>query len=119
MIEAVRSTLPFTLCMCVCVLAACGSDAPTEPDVQVPARLEVTPTSITFDGAGQTLTIMAKVIDTNQMEIIGAVVEWSTSDPTVATVNKGIVVAVRYGTAQITARHGNLSRTVDVTVELR
>ncbi len=28
MIEAVRSTLPFTLCMCVCVLAACGSGAP-------------------------------------------------------------------------------------------
>ena len=119
MIEIVRSFLPFTLCMCVYVLAACGSDAPTEPDVQVPARLEVTPTSITFDGAGQTLTIMAKVIDTNQNEIIGAVVEWSTSDPTVATVNRGTVVAIQYGTAQITARHGNLSRTVPVTVELR
>lgn len=119
MIEAVRYVLPFTLGLCVCVLAACGSGAPTEPYVQVPARLEVTPTSIVFETAGQTLTIVAKVIDTNQQEIIGAVVEWSTSDPTVATVNKGIVVAVRYGTAQITARHGNLSRTVDVTVELR
>ena len=77
------------------------------------------PTSIAFESVGQTLTIIAKVIDTNQNEIAGAAVEWSTSNPMVATVTRGVVVATGHGTAQITVQHGSLSRTVNVTVELR
>ena len=115
----IRSIVPFTFCICVCMLIACSSDSPTEPAVQVPARIDVTPTSITFESVGQTLTIIAKVIDTNQNEIAGAALEWSTSNPMIATVTRGVVIAMGHGTAQITVRHGSLSRTVNVTVELR
>ncbi len=118
MIETVRSVVLYTFCMCVYILAACGSDSPTEPAVQVPARIDVTPRSITFESVGQTLTLVAKVIDTNQNEITGAALEWTTSDPMVVTVTQGLLVATGYGTAQITARYRTVSRTVNVTVKL-
>ncbi len=118
MMATFRSVVPYIFCMCIYMLAACGSDSPTEPAVQVPARIDVTPTSISFESAGLTLTLTAKVIDTNQNEISGAAVEWTTSDPMVATVTRGVVIATGYGTAQITVRYGSVSRTVNVTVEL-
>lgn len=105
-------------CMGVCILTACGNDSPTEPAVQVPARIDLTPGSIAFESIGQTLTLTAVVIDTNQNEIAGVVVEWSTSDAFVATVTSGVVIARGYGSAQITAKYGSLSSTVYVTVEL-
>ncbi|MXX04903.1 MAG: hypothetical protein F4Z49_14330, partial [Gemmatimonadetes bacterium] len=95
-----------------------GGDSPTEPAVQVPARIDVTPGSIAFESVGQTLTLAAIVIDTNRNEITGAAVEWSTSNPMIATVTQGIVVSTGYGSAQITAKYGSVSRTVNVTVKL-
>lgn len=100
------------------MLTACGGDSPTEPAVQVPARIDVTPGSIAFESVGQTLTLAAIVIDTNRNEITGAAVEWSTSNPMIATVTQGIVVSTGYGSAQITAKYGSVSRTVNVTVKL-
>ena len=118
MANLTRYIVPITISMCVYILTACGSDSPTEPAVQVPARIDVTPSSVLFESVGQTVTLTAAVIDTNQNEIAGAVVEWSTSDAFVATVTSGVVIARGYGSAQITAKHGSLSRTVTVTVKL-
>ena len=118
MANSTRNIVPFTICMCVYIMTACGSDSPTEPAVQVPARIDITPGSITFDSVGQTVTLTAVVIDTNQNEIAGAVVEWSTSDAFVATVTRGVVIARGHGSAQITAKYGSLSRTVNVRVQL-
>lgn len=98
------------------MLTACGNDSPVEPSVQVPARIDITPGSITFESIGQTVTLTAVVIDTNQKEITGAVVEWSTNNPMVAAVTQGTVISTGYGTAQITAKHGSFSRAVNVTV---
>ncbi len=117
MVNLTRHIVPFTICMCVYILTACGSDSPTEP-AQVPARIDVTPRSIIFESVGQTVTLTAVVIDTNQNEIAGAAVEWSTSDAFIATVTSGVVIARGYGSAQITAMHGSLSRTVTVAVKL-
>lgn len=100
------------------MLTACGSDSPTEPAVQVPARIDVTPGSIAFESVGQTQTLTAIVIDTNRNEITGAAVEWSTSNPMIATVTRGIVVSRGYGSARITVKYGSVSRTVIVTVKL-
>ena len=79
----------------------------------------MTPGFIIFESVGQTLTLTAKVIDTNQNEITEAVLEWSTSNPMVAMVTQGVVISTGYGTAQITVQHRRLSRTVNVTVELQ
>lgn len=76
------------------------------------------PGSVIFESVGQTVTLTAVVIDTNQEEIAGAVVEWSTSDVFVATVTSGVVIARGYGSAHITAKYGSLSSTVEVTVKL-
>ncbi len=113
-----RSIVSITFFVCIYMLTACGDDSPTEPAVQVPARIDVTPSSVTLESVGQTITLTAVVIDTNQNEITDAVVEWSTSDAFVATVTSGVVIARGYGSAQITAKYGNLSRTVDVLVKL-
>ena len=114
----VRSIVSFTFFVCIYMLTACGDDSPTEPAVQVPARIDVTPSSVTFESVGQTVTLTAVVIDTNQNEIAGADVEWSTSDASVATVTSGVVIARGYGSAQITAKYRSFSRTVTVSVKL-
>lgn len=46
----------------------------------------------------------------------GASVVWSSSDSTVASVNRGVVSALDAGTATITATNGNVSATCTVTV---
>lgn len=64
---------------------------------------------LTLDLAGKA-TLFADVVDLSE------VVEWSSSNPAVATVSEGEVVAVGEGTAEITARCGEYSDTCIVQV---
>lgn len=66
---------------------------------------------------GETARLSATVYGTDNSVLSGAVLTWTSSNVNVATVdNGGLVTAVSYGTAQVTARSGNASQTVQVTV---
>ena len=66
---------------------------------------------------GQTAQLTATVADQNNSPITGATVAWSSSNMSVASVSAGgLVTAVSNGTAQITARSGNVSNGITVTV---
>ena len=70
---------------------------PTPASVEVTAPDEWAP-------VGDTVTFTAHVLDDQGMEIVGASVSWSTSNPSVATVDaSGVVTAVSEGTATVTA----------------
>ena len=83
--------------------------------------VEATPvTSVTLDKttaslkAGETVTLIATVKPDDATD---KTVSWTTSDASVATVTNGVVVAVKVGTATITARAGNRTATCAITVE--
>ena len=78
--------------------------------MQEAGRIEITPASATLESVGETVQLKAEVYDTGSTIIPGAVVVWSSSHPTVATVDaNGIVTAVSSGTTQITATSGGVS----------
>ncbi len=78
--------------------------------MQEAGRIEITPSSATLESVGETVQLKAEVYDTGSTIIPGAVVVWSSSHPTVATVDaNGIVTAVSSGTTQITATSGGES----------
>ena len=77
-------------------------------------------TSVTLDASslslteGDTQTLTATVLPTNATN---KSLTWTSSDPSVATVSRGIVTAVKAGTATITARSANgKTATAAVTV---
>ena len=71
-------------------------------------------TASVYEDETITLTATAK-------DLIGgdasALVEWTSSEPTVATVENGVVSGISAGTAVITAKLGNISASCTVTVE--
>ena len=78
--------------------------------MQEAGRIKITPASATLERVGETVQLKAEVFDTGSTAIPGAVVLWSSSHPTVATVDaNGIVAAVSSGTTQITATSGGVS----------
>lgn len=62
---------------------------------------------------GETVTLTATV---NPSDATDKTVTWTTSDATVATVNNGVVTAVKVGSATITATAGDKSATCEITV---
>ena len=97
-------------------LAACGGDPPVDPGNGV-ATVNLT-YSASFVSVGDTILLTAQVIDGNGGQITNAQVEWSSSNPTVATVDAdGRVVGRAPGTATITARYGTASATVLINVD--
>ena len=64
----------------------------------------------------ETVTLTATVTPENATD---SAVTWETSDPTVATVDQGVVTAVGAGTAIITAKAGDKEATCTVTVEAK
>ena len=63
--------------------------------------------------AGETVALTATVDPDNATD---KAVTWSTSDATVATVNNGVVTAVKVGTATITAKAGDKTAICTITV---
>ena len=72
---------------------------------------------MTLTALGQTAQLTATVNDQNNSPITGATVSWSSSNMSVASVSSGgLVTAVSNGTVRITARSGNVSNGITVTV---
>ncbi|MBP9986836.1 MAG: Ig-like domain-containing protein [Bacteroidales bacterium] len=98
---------------------ALGSDWRVDSDIHtIPiSSLNIYPEAYTFDGTGLTTDLIAYVSPTSseRYDVI-----WSSSNPSVATVdNDGGVTSVGYGTAIITAtlaEHSRFSATCTITV---
>ena len=63
--------------------------------------------------AGETVTLTATVKPDDTTD---KTVTWSTSDASVATIDNGVVTAIKVGTATITAKAGNKTATCAITV---
>ena len=98
---------------------ACG-DGATEPATSVPPRpatVAVTQATALLSAAGATVQLTATIRDHNGQEMAEVAVVWSSSAPSVATVDaSGLVSAVDNGVATITATVGTIAGTAKVTV---
>ena len=85
--------------------------------MQSAGRIVVEPSSATLMSLGETVQLVASVLDDNGRAVEDAAITWQSSDEAVATVSsQGLVTAVTNGTATITARSGSASSTAAVTV---
>ncbi|MXZ74311.1 MAG: hypothetical protein F4Z03_04250, partial [Gemmatimonadetes bacterium] len=85
--------------------------------MQTPTGIAIEPSEVNLTAIGETIQLIAKVVDPNNRTIEGAAVTWQSSDASAATVSAdGLVTAVNNGTATITATSGDLSASSDVTV---
>lgn len=91
---------------------ACTPDNPKDPEIKLEG-IKVTPAALPLD-MGATATLKVTFIPENVT--VEPKVEWTTSDPEVATVDGGTVTAVAAGEATITASAGGFTATCAVTV---
>ena len=85
--------------------------------MQTPVSMVIEPDEATLTAIGETIQLVASVLDLNKRSIEGAAVTWQSSDASVATVSAdGLVTAVNNGDATITATSGDLTASIDVTV---
>lgn len=88
----------------------------TAPSPVPVASVVVAPSTATLD-VGGTTTLTATTLDASGKPLTGRVVDWTSSDPGVATVSStGVVTGVAAGTATITASSEGKSGTATVTV---
>ena len=100
---------------------SCSDDpaTPAGPAVPAPAAVTVTPSSASLSALGETVQLTAAVRDQNGNAISGVAVSWSSSEPTVATVDAtGLVTAVGNGSLTVAATAGSARGTVAVTVSV-
>ena len=94
----------------ICTAAACGTEPP------VATTVEVTPDSAALVEIGQTVQLVARVLDQDEARMLDAAVTWSSADATVATVDPaGLVTAVGEGETTVTATAGTVTGDVHVT----
>ena len=80
--------------------------------------MAVTPASVTLTAIEETIQLTAEVRDQNGQVMSGAAVTWSSSDPSVASVDAAGVVAARAnGSATVTATAGSATGSAAVSVE--
>ena len=80
--------------------------------------MAVTPASVTLTAIEETIQLTAEVRDQNGQVMSGAAVTWSSSDPSVASVDAaGVVVARADGSATVTATAGSATGSADIRVE--
>ena len=84
-----------------------------EPEIIHVSSILLNPTSISIT-EGQTATISATISPSNASN---QKVIWSSSDASIATVNDGVVVAIKSGTATITATAEDKVATCNVSVD--
>lgn len=84
---------------------------------QTAASIEIDPDMVSLMSIGQTTQLTATVRDGNGQPAADAAVTWQSSDVSIATVSaQGLVTAVKYGTAIITARSGDAFSRINVMV---
>lgn len=84
---------------------------------QTARRIVIEPQSATLMSIGETVQLAATVLDQNGQPVAGADVTWQSSDTGVAIIDdKGLVTAVSEGSTRITARAGNASASMTVSV---
>ena len=83
----------------------------------VPTDLAVTPDSVKLAALGDTVRLVAQVLDESGRVIPGAEVGWSSANATVATVDAaGLVTAIGNGAATVMATSGAATGSAAVTV---
>ena len=87
---------------------------------RTPSRVVVTPESARLAGEGETLRLVAVVLDADGGEITDAPRSWRSEHPMVASVDdQGEVTARTEGETRITVSTGDLSASVTVTVDFK
>jgi hypothetical protein len=92
--------------------AACENPADSGPDVEF---VTVSPSARTIS-VGEQTTLVASARDEEGGRIEDEEFRWSSLDPGVATVNKGVVTGIAPGAARIVAELGGVADTAEVTV---
>ncbi len=84
---------------------------------QSAGSIVIEPSSATLMAIGETVQLVASVLDKNRQPVAGSEVAWSSSDVSVASVSDaGLVTAVGNGSVTVAARSGSASASVPVTV---
>ena len=97
--------------------ASCGKDSPREPVPQTPARITLSSEEATLTAVGQTIQLTATVLDQENRVISGAVVTWTSTNPSVVEVDtRGLLTAIQNGYVQITATSGSVSASASIVV---
>ena len=106
-----------TLVLIGMLAVGCDSEVPAELEPSRPASIAISPDSAGFSSLGETLAFTASVTDQYGWAF-EATVAWSSSDPSVFTVDaNGAVTAAENGTGALTASFQSLSATAVVTVK--
>jgi len=107
-----RARLPTSLAA-IALLAACARSSPTAPAVTV-AGLAVDRTTVALARNGtDRVTATLTLSDQSTHDVTDEAV-WGSSDPSIVTVERGVITAVGVGTARVIAQHQNRVATVDV-----
>ena len=94
-----------------------ASGTATVTVTQSPASVAVSPAEATIAALGGTLRLTAEAFDANDHRVSGVAFSWASSSESVATVDRtGLVTAVAYGTATITANAGRARGESVITV---
>ncbi|MGQ0648482.1 MAG: Ig-like domain-containing protein [Gemmatimonadaceae bacterium] len=97
-------------------LTACNRDGGVDPNAGVDTITLTAAASFVL--VGDSVLFTARVIDGNGQPVTGAVVEWSSSNPAIASVSAtGFVTARSAGTVTITARSGSASASATFEVD--
>ena len=110
-----RISIPILFLLGVFTLVSCGKDGPTRSTG--PAKVVVTPNTITLTSIGQSVQLDAQVRDEAGATLAGHAVTWASRNPSVASVSSGgLVTAHSNGMADITATVGQKQAKSTVTV---
>ncbi len=109
--------LPAGLCILLASLPSCGKDSPTMSEPGIPVRITLSPSVATLTAVGQTLQLTVAVLDGEGKDIEGAVVAWTSSNPSVVKVDdRGVATALINGWVDITAVSGGATAVASIIV---
>lgn len=78
--------------------------------IVIGSGIDAVPNRYLLRSIGETIQLTATVLDRNKLPVENAIITWESSDRAIATVDdRGLVTAVKNGTARITARSGDKS----------
>ncbi len=113
-----RTPYRLTLLLAAALALGCGGDDVVEPPVATSAL--VVPAAVNLAALQEPAAFQATILDQNGQVMPGAPVTWSTSDPSVVTVDAtGMGVSVGNGRAQVAAASGNARAAASVVVAQR